>query len=266
MSGTALDHRLVRAYLRELDAALRGLPAAQARELKEQITAHLQDALGPQAGDQDVAATLSRPGSPAGLAAEAGAASGSSGPRSALSSPRMRWRLAAVIAVPAVIAAVLGALQISSDVSNAAASGRDQHLAQLDAAVVTLTQDLEDERDLSAGYAARRQAGPVPVTLADARSGHRRGGQHRAGGRGRHRRGVPASRRPGPACPAGRPHRPGGYPRGGLLLGRPGVAGHRGLHQHRHRAREHVQRRGRRRYQRRAFAGHPHRPRRAAGR
>jgi hypothetical protein len=36
MSGTALDHRLVRAYLRELDAAMRGLPTAQARELNEQ--------------------------------------------------------------------------------------------------------------------------------------------------------------------------------------------------------------------------------------
>lgn len=42
MSGTALDHWLVRAYLRELDAALRGVPAAQARELTEQITAHLE--------------------------------------------------------------------------------------------------------------------------------------------------------------------------------------------------------------------------------
>jgi Nitrate and nitrite sensing len=170
MSGTALDHRLVRAYLRELDAALRGVPAAQARELTEQITAHLEDALGPDAGDQEVAAILSRLGSPAGLAAEAGAASGPSGPRSAPGSPRMRWRLAAVIAVPTVIAAALGALQISSDVSNEVTSGRVQHLAVLDAAVVTLTQDLEDERDLSAGYAARRQAGPVPVTLADARA------------------------------------------------------------------------------------------------
>jgi hypothetical protein len=36
MSGTALDHWLVRGYLSELDAALGGLPAAQARELKEQ--------------------------------------------------------------------------------------------------------------------------------------------------------------------------------------------------------------------------------------
>ena len=95
MSGTVLDHWLVRDYLRELDAAMRGLPAVQARELKEQITAHLDDALRPDAGDEEVAATLSRLGSPAGLAAEAGAASGSSGLRFAVSS----WRLAAVIAV-----------------------------------------------------------------------------------------------------------------------------------------------------------------------
>jgi DNA-binding PucR family transcriptional regulator len=73
----------------------------------------------------------------------------------------VRWRLAAVIAVPTVIAAVLGALQISGDVSSYAASGRVQHLARLDAAVVTLTQKLEDERDLSAAYAAREDNGPL---------------------------------------------------------------------------------------------------------
>jgi hypothetical protein len=82
----------------------------------------------------------------------------------------MRWQLAAVIAVPAVIAALLGAVQIRSDVRNNVTSGRDQHLAVLDVAVVKLTQDLEGERDLSAGYAARKQAGPVPVTLAGART------------------------------------------------------------------------------------------------
>jgi hypothetical protein len=71
VSGTALDHRLVRGYLSGLDAAMRGLPAAQARELREQIIAHLDDALGPGASDQEVAATLSRLGSPADLAAEA---------------------------------------------------------------------------------------------------------------------------------------------------------------------------------------------------
>jgi Nitrate and nitrite sensing len=166
MSGTVLDHWLVRGYLTELDAVMRGLPPAQASELREQITAHLDDALGPEADDYEVAATLRRLGSPADLAAEAGAASGSSGPRPALSG----WRLATVIAVPAVIAAVFGGQQISSDASNAATFGRDQHLAQLNAAVVRLTQNLEDERDLSAGYVARRGAGPIPVTLADART------------------------------------------------------------------------------------------------
>ncbi len=160
MSGTALDHRLVRDYLRDLDKAMRGLPDTQARELKEQITAHLDDALQ-QAGDHEVAATLSRLGSPADLAAEAGAASGSSGPPLSLSGRRVRWRLAAIVAVPTVIAAVLGALQISGDVSSYAASGRVQHLARLDAAVVTLTQKLEDERDLSAAYAARKDNGPL---------------------------------------------------------------------------------------------------------
>jgi hypothetical protein len=74
---------------------MRGLPAAAARELREQVTAHLQDALGPGAGDQEVAATLSRLGPPAGLAVEAGvagagAASGSSGPRLTPGSPPVR--------------------------------------------------------------------------------------------------------------------------------------------------------------------------------
>jgi HAAS len=74
MTRTGLDHRLVRDYLRELDAAMAMLPAAQARELRAQITAHLDEALPPGAGDQDVAATLSRLGAPADLAADAGAA------------------------------------------------------------------------------------------------------------------------------------------------------------------------------------------------
>jgi hypothetical protein len=164
MSGSVLDHWLVRDYLCELDAAMRGLPAAQAHELKEQITAHLADALQPDAGDYEVAAILNRLGSPADLASEAGAASGSSGPRFTVSTRR----LAAVIAVIAVIVAVLGALQIRSDAGNDVTYGRDQHLAQLNAAVVTLTQALEDERDLSAGYAANRAA-PAPGLVQELR-------------------------------------------------------------------------------------------------
>ena len=51
MSGTVLDHWLVRDYLSELDAAMRGLPPTRAYELKEQITARVAaiDSAGPPA-------------------------------------------------------------------------------------------------------------------------------------------------------------------------------------------------------------------------
>jgi hypothetical protein len=71
MSGTALEHPLVRDYLRELDQALAALPAGQAAELREQIAAHLDDALPPGADDQDITLALHQLGAPAELAAEA---------------------------------------------------------------------------------------------------------------------------------------------------------------------------------------------------
>ena len=74
--------------------------------------------------------------------------------RLALSNWRVRWRLVAVIAVPTLTAAILGSLQIYGDVSHWSDAGRVQRLAQLNSAVVQLTQALEDERDLSAGYAS----------------------------------------------------------------------------------------------------------------
>ena len=79
MSGTALDHHLVRDYLAELDAAMRDLPPAQARELKEQLKAHLDEALPPEPSDEEVAATLARLGSAPELAAEARAVAGVTG-------------------------------------------------------------------------------------------------------------------------------------------------------------------------------------------
>ncbi len=82
--------------------------------------------------------------------------------RFALRNWRVRWRLAALIAVPLLTAAVLGALTIHGDVSNWQATGRVQHLAQLNSAVVKYIQAVEDERDYSvastanrAGFAAR---------------------------------------------------------------------------------------------------------------
>jgi hypothetical protein len=78
MSGTALEHRLVREYLTQLDVALGGLPSAKARELRSQIAGHVEEAMPPDASDEDVAAVLHQLGRPADLAreAQAGAAHG----------------------------------------------------------------------------------------------------------------------------------------------------------------------------------------------
>src|ERR1700722_4701141 len=114
-------------------------------------------------GTQGAQGTQSGQGvqAPAGSGSAAGrptpaSSRGPASPRSrfALTNWRVRWRLVAIIAVPTLTAAALGSLQIYGDVSNWNASGRVQHLAQLNSAVVTLSQALEDERDLSAGYAA----------------------------------------------------------------------------------------------------------------
>ena len=71
MSNTVLEHYLVRDYLRELSAACVTLPAAQARELREQIIAHLDEALPPGATDIEVQDELDLLGRPRSLVAEA---------------------------------------------------------------------------------------------------------------------------------------------------------------------------------------------------
>ena len=76
--------------------------------------------------------------------------------RFALVNWRVRWRLAAVIAVPTLTAAVLGALTIYGDVNNWQATGRVVHLAQLNADTIKLSQALEDELNVSVAYAATR--------------------------------------------------------------------------------------------------------------
>ena len=73
MSGTALDNPLVREYLREMEAAFARLPPRQAGDLREQITAHITDALPPGAADEQVTAVLARLGPPAALATETAA-------------------------------------------------------------------------------------------------------------------------------------------------------------------------------------------------
>jgi uncharacterized membrane protein len=76
MSVAVVEHPLVRDYLRRLAAACASLPATQARELRDQIIAHLDEALPPDAADDEVIAELARLGSPAALAAEAAGAPG----------------------------------------------------------------------------------------------------------------------------------------------------------------------------------------------
>ena len=85
--------------------------------------------------------------------------------RFALVNWRVRWRLAAVIAVPTLTAAVLGALTINGDVNQWEATGRVQHLAQLSSNVVKYSQALEDELNLSAAFAATRHT-PANGTYA----------------------------------------------------------------------------------------------------
>ena len=82
--------------------------------------------------------------------------SGSARSRFALRNWRVRWRLAALIAVPLVTAAVLGALSINGEVSNWQATGRVQQLTQLNSAVVKYIQAVEDERDYSVASTANR--------------------------------------------------------------------------------------------------------------
>jgi hypothetical protein len=70
---TRRRHPLIRVYLRNLDLALAALPSEKAVELRQQITAHLRDALPRRASADEVATVLSRLGPPGELAADAAA-------------------------------------------------------------------------------------------------------------------------------------------------------------------------------------------------
>jgi hypothetical protein len=134
MTGTALDHPLVRDYLHDLDSALAALPAGEARELREQITAHLDDALRPDSGDQEVALTLLQLGSPGSLAAEASA--GTAGAmaagdgrrpwRTRLGWPRLGWRgwtlTAGAVAIVVAVSGYIIAVDTAAPIQAASAS------------------------------------------------------------------------------------------------------------------------------------------------
>ena len=110
MSETVLEHRLVREYLHALDSACAALPAVQARELREQIIAHLDEALPPGASDAEVTAELGKLGAPPTLAAEAAGPGPRSGARRlGRRLSRVRWWTWAIIgtALAAITAGVV---------------------------------------------------------------------------------------------------------------------------------------------------------------
>jgi hypothetical protein len=122
-----------------------------------------QPVIGPAAsgGQTPVVVAQPQPGAP--LPADTVGAThphprrpGSPGSRFALRNWRVRWRLAALIAVPLLTAVVFGALSINGDVGNWQATGRAQHLAQLNSAVIKYIQAVEDERDYSVASTANR--------------------------------------------------------------------------------------------------------------
>jgi hypothetical protein len=76
MSDTRLVHPLVAGYLILFDAEAAILPVNRAGELREQVVAHIEDAVGPAASDEEVAAVLRGLGPARALVAEAVAATG----------------------------------------------------------------------------------------------------------------------------------------------------------------------------------------------
>jgi hypothetical protein len=114
MSGAALDHPAVRDYLWALRRSIADLPEARAAELEEQITAHLDDALPPDADDERVYAVLRRLGPPADLAADELAAAALAAAAAKRLSDRRRLRrwLCAAVAAVAVIAGAITAYQV----------------------------------------------------------------------------------------------------------------------------------------------------------
>jgi hypothetical protein len=76
MSETAVGHPLADEYLSVFDAEAAVLPVNRARELREQVVAHIEDAVGPDASDEEIEAVLRGLGPARVLVAEAVAATG----------------------------------------------------------------------------------------------------------------------------------------------------------------------------------------------
>jgi hypothetical protein len=76
MNQAGLGHPLVAGYLRQFDAAASVLPVQRARELREQVVTHIDEAVGPDASDEEIAAVLRGLGPARQLVAEVAADAG----------------------------------------------------------------------------------------------------------------------------------------------------------------------------------------------
>jgi signal transduction histidine kinase len=131
---------------------------------------------GPGAPDGNGVRNLPVPvgGRPGGAGPEPGAGSGgepgspsSRQSRFALSNWRVRWRLVAIIVVPTIAALVLGVIEVGSAVNNYDTFQREKTLATLNAAVVQLAANLENERDQMAGYIATNRTSGLSTVVSD---------------------------------------------------------------------------------------------------
>jgi hypothetical protein len=151
MMSSRQDHRLVRDYLDRLDAALAPTPYGRARELREQIAAHIDDALPDGADELQIVAVLDRLGPPEEIASEAGGGEGHAvdatrGARRRRLTSRVRRR---EILVGAALCMSAAALAISLQPGGTGAPPASHSVT----AVATRVQDLD-----AASQAARTQA------------------------------------------------------------------------------------------------------------
>jgi hypothetical protein len=72
---------------------------------------------------------------------------------------RVRWRVLALVIVPTIAAIVLGGIRVEAARSTAASFARINQVTTLGRDFTTLTESVEDERDLTAGLLASRLAG-----------------------------------------------------------------------------------------------------------
>jgi len=78
---------------------------------------------------------------------------------------RVRWRVLALVIVPTIAAIVLGGIRVEAARSTAANFARINQVATLGRDFTTLTESVEDERDLTAGLLASQQAGEKATLL-----------------------------------------------------------------------------------------------------